>query len=170
VPRAERVAVLWDYDIAFYRRDWERPLGEAARLLGLTIQDPVQIATVEKLPQAFETMKRRQVDAFIVASGSFMLVERERVAELASEARLPGIAAFKEFPQAGLLMSYGPDLPDINRRAAGFVDRIVKGAKPGDLPIELPNKFDLALNLRTAKTLGLTVDEALLLRATQIYR
>jgi putative ABC transport system substrate-binding protein len=115
-------------------------------------------------------MRRRQVQAFIVASGNFMLVERDRVAELAANARLAGIAAFKEFPQAGLLMSYGPDLPDINRRAAGFIDRIVKGAKASDLPIELPNKFDLALNLRTAKALGLTVDQPLQLHATHVYR
>jgi putative ABC transport system substrate-binding protein len=170
VPRAARVAVLWDFDVAFYRRDWEHPLGEAARLLGLTIQDPVLVSQAADLPPAFETMKRRGVDAFIVAAGGFMFADRDRVAEVAAAARLPGIAAFKEFAQAGLLMSYGPDLPDINRRAAGFVDRIVKGAKPGDIPIELPNRFDLALNLRTAKALGLTVDEGLKLLATEIYR
>ena len=170
VPRAQRVAVLWDFDLAFYRRDWERPLGEAARLLGLTIEDPVQVLTAAELPQAFETLTRRQVEALIVASGGFMFSARDRVAELAAAARLPGIAAFKEFAQAGLLVSYGPDLPDLNRRAAGFVDRIVKGARPGALPIELPSRFELALNLRTAKLLGLRVDEGLQLLATQIYR
>jgi len=92
---------------------------------------------------------------------------KERIAQLAIENRLPGIAAFKEFTQAGLLMSYGPDLPDIQRRAAGYVDRIRGGAKAGDLPIELPNKHELLMNLNTAKALALTIPQSLLLRRTR---
>jgi putative ABC transport system substrate-binding protein len=144
-------------------------LSEAARILDISVQEPVHVGSVDELPGAFETMKQRRTDAFIVASGSFLLPARARVAELATQARLPGIAAFKQFPEAGLLMSYGPDIVEINRRAGGYVDRILKGAKPGDLPIELPSKFDLAINLRTAQALGLAVDQSLRLRATELY-
>ena len=168
-PRVARVSALWDFQIETYRRDWEAPLTEAGRVLAMTVQDPVRVSSVEELPRAFETMKRRQTDAFLVASGTFLLPARKEVAELALQGRLPGIGAFRQFPEAGLLMSYGPDLADINRRAGGFVDRILKGARPGDLPIELPNKFDLAINLRTAKALGLTVDASLKMRAHQLY-
>jgi len=90
------------------------------------------------------------------------------VSALALEQRLPGIAAFREYAHAGLLMSYGPDLADINRRAGSFVDRIAKGAKPGDLPIELPAKFDLAINQKTAKALGIVVPQPMLMRATEV--
>jgi putative ABC transport system substrate-binding protein len=165
-----RVGVLWDFDFDVYRRDWEAPLEEAARVLGMTILEPVRVSEAGQLPRALEAMTQRQTDAFLVTSGAFMFNARRELAELALRARLPGIAAFKEFPEAGLLVSWGPDLPAINRRAGDFVDRILKGARPGDLPIELPNAFDLAINLRTASALGLTVDASLKQRATYLYR
>jgi len=123
---------------------------------------------VGDLAAAFETMRQRKVDAFQVAAGGVLLSARDRVAELALKHRLPGIAAFREFPQAGLLMSYGPDLADINRRAGGFVDRIVKGAKPGEIAIELPAKFDLVINQKTARVLGIVVPQPVLMRATDV--
>jgi putative ABC transport system substrate-binding protein len=113
-------------------------------------------------------MKERRADAMLVASGGALFQARAQVGELALQFRLPAITAYKEFPQTGLLMSYGPDFSDINRRAAGYVDKIIKGAKPGDLPIELPNKFELAINLKTAKALGLTIPRSLLLRADEV--
>lgn len=169
-PHVSRVGVLWDFDLDFYRRDWAAPLSDAARRLRITVQEPIRVASAEELPLAVDTLKRRQADAFMVAAASFMFAARYKLAELALGAKLPGIAAFKDFPEAGLLVSYGPDLADINRRAASYVDRIVKGARPADLPIELPSKFDLALNVRTAAALGLAVDPSLLLRATDVYR
>ena len=164
-----RVGVLWDFDVEIYRRDWQEPLKEAASVLGMTVQEPVLVAGAEELPQAIDVMKRR-ADAFLATSGAFMFYVRRELADLALRARLPAIAAFKEFPETGLLLSWGPDLADINRRAGHYVDRILKGAKPGDLPIELPNKFELAINLKTARALGLTVDQSLQLRATHLYR
>jgi putative ABC transport system substrate-binding protein len=93
---------------------------------------------------------------------------RKRVVELAVKHHLPAIYGFREFPEVGGLMSYGPDLPDLYRRAAGYIDRILKGANPGDLPIEQPTKFELVINAKTAKALGLTIPPSLLLRADQV--
>src|SRR5262249_3227560 len=167
--RISRIGVLWDFDVEIYRRDWQAPLKEAASVLGMTVQEPVRVASADELPQAIDVMKRR-ADAFLVASGAFMFYVRRELSDIALRARLPAVAAFKEFPEAGLLLSWGPDLEDINRRAGDYVDRILKGAKPGDLPIELPNKFELAINLKTATTLGLTIDPSLQVRATHLYR
>jgi putative ABC transport system substrate-binding protein len=168
--RIARVAVLWDYDVEIFRRYWAAPLADAGHILGIQIQEPVRVRDAKELPAAFALMKQRQADAILVASGSFVLTARAQVAELALQHRLPAIAAFKGFPQTGLLMSYGPDLADINRRAAGYVDRIVKGAKPGDLPIELPNKFELVINLKTAKSLGIVIPQSLLVRADEVIQ
>jgi putative ABC transport system substrate-binding protein len=170
VTRVTRVTVLWDFDVKHYRRYWDAPLTEAGRVLGLTIQEPVQVSDARELPAAFALMKQRQTEAVLVASSGPIFPARAQVAELALQNRLPAIAAFREYPQAGLLMSYGPDLPDINRRAADYVDRILKGAKPGELPIELPNKFDLVINLKTAKALGLPIPQDLLLRADEVIQ
>jgi len=168
--RVTRVAVLWDFDLKTYRQYWEAPLTDAGRILGLNIQEPVRVRDAQELPAAFVLMKDRQADAVLVAAGGPLFQARAQVGELALQHRLPAIAAFKEYPQTGLLMSYGPDISDINRRAAGYVDKIIKGAKPGDLPIELPNKFELAINLKTAKALGLTIPQSLLLRADQVIK
>lgn len=170
VPGAGRIAVLWDFDLEIYRRSWSAPLADAGRALGVNIQDPVRVKNEGELRAAFALMKQRQLDAFLVASGSFLFRARASVAELAIKHRLPGMAAYKEFPQAGLLMSYGPDFADINRRAAAYVDRILKGARPGDLPIELPSKHELAINETTAKHLGLAIPQSMLLRANEVIR
>jgi len=166
---AVRVGVLWDFDLAVYRSDWEQPLSDAARVLRMSVQEPIRVRNAQELPAAFDELKHQKADAFVVAAGSFMFAARDKLAELALLAKLPGIAAFREFPQAGLLLSFGPDLADINHRAGSYVDRIVKGARPADLPIELPNKFDLAINVKTAAALGLAVDPSLRLRATNVY-
>jgi len=166
--RTRRVAVLWDFDVEIYRRQWELPLAAAARVLDLEVLAPVRVREAGELPGAFAQMKQRGADATLVASGGLLLPARAQVANLALEHRLPAIAAFREFAHAGLLMSYGPDLPDINRRAGGFVDRILRGARAGDLPIELPIKFDLAINLATARALGLAVPPSVLVRANEI--
>jgi putative ABC transport system substrate-binding protein len=167
--RVSRVCVLWDFDLETYRRDWQAPLKEAASMLGMAVQEPVRVVSANELPQAIDVVKRR-AEAFLVASAAFMLYARRELADLALRARLPAIAAYKEFPETGLLLSWGPDFAEINRRAGDYVDRILKGAKPGDLPIELPNKFELAINLKTASALGLTVEPLLQLRATHLYR
>ena len=170
VTRVTRVTVLWDFDVEHYRRYWDAPLTQAGRVLGLTIQEPVRVSDARELPAAFALMKQRQAEAVLVASSGPIFPARAQVGELALQHRLPAVAAFREYPQAGLLMSYGPDLTDINRRAADYVDRILKGAKPGDLPIELPNKLDLVINLKTAKALGLTIPASVLTRANEVIQ
>jgi putative ABC transport system substrate-binding protein len=169
-PRTSRVAVLWDFDLAEFRRSWDAPLREAARILDMMVHDPVRVRGADDLPAAFETIRRQQAHALIVAAGGSNLQARKQVCDLALRHGLPGIAAFRLFAQAGLLMSYGPDLVDINHRAGGFVDRILKGARPADLPIELPNKFDLAINMATARALDLAIPQPLLLRASEVFQ
>lgn len=166
-PGIARVAVLWDFDLETYRRFWDAPLQDAARILSLRVEQPVQVRGSDDLPGAFMTVKQRG-DAVIVAAGGPNFQARARIAELARAHNLPAIAAFREFAHAGLLMSYGPDLLDINRRAGGYVDRILKGARAADLPIELPNKFEFVINLQTANALGLSIPPAVLARATEV--
>jgi len=168
VGRVSRVAVLWDLDMVLFRQQWATPLGEAARRLGLHLQGPVQVREPGQLDAAFAAMIEQRAEAIFVVMGGAAYQHRARVAELAMYSRLPTVAAFKEFPEAGGLMSYGPNLPDIYRRGARYVDKILKGAKPADLPVEQPTKFELVINMKTAKALGLTIPQSLLLRADQV--
>ena len=118
---------------------------------------------------AFSAMTRERAGALVVLSDSMLFGQRAQITKLAAKNRLPAIAWTPEFVEdGGLLMTYGPNVSEMYRRAATYVDRILKGAKPGDLPVEQPTKFDLAINVKTAKALGLTIPPSLLLRADQI--
>jgi putative ABC transport system substrate-binding protein len=162
VPGLSRVGVLRHagYEVI--------DLDAAARKLDMQL-DVVDIRTIDDLAAAFETMRRRHVGALLIR-GSIFYVYRQRVADLALKHRLPAAHVLKEYAQAGLLFTYGPDLAHLYRRAAGYVDRIVKGAKPGDLPVEQPTKFELVINLSTAKALGVTIPQSLLLLADEVIR
>ncbi|HKE40661.1 MAG TPA: ABC transporter substrate-binding protein [Casimicrobiaceae bacterium] len=129
----------------------------------------LDVGAIDELENAFQTMRRKQVGAILIR-GSLFYVSRQQVADLALKYRLPATHGLKEYAQAGLLLTYGANLPNLFRRAAGYVDRIVKGAKPGDLPVEQPTKFELVINLNTAKALGLTISQPLLLRADEVIR
>jgi ABC-type uncharacterized transport system substrate-binding protein len=166
-PRIARVVVLWDFDLESYGRYWHAPLQEAASILGLRVEPPVRVRDSDELPGAFTAIAKR-ADALIVAAGGPNFAARTRISALARAHRLPAIAAFREFAHAGLLMSYGPDLLDINRRAGGYVDRILNGAPAAELPIELPNKFEFVVNLKTASAIGLSVPPAVIARATEV--
>jgi putative tryptophan/tyrosine transport system substrate-binding protein len=113
-------------------------------------------------------MTRARAGAVTVLLSNMFMVERRRLVDLAAKNRLPAVYQSKEFVDAGGLMAYGPSFVDIFRRAATYVDKILKGAKPSDLPVEQPTKFELVINLKTAKTLGLTIPPAVLLRADQV--
>jgi ABC-type uncharacterized transport system substrate-binding protein len=122
----------------------------------------------DDLESAFAAMAERQVEAVLVTASSIIYQNRERVAANAARHRLPSMAAFRDFPASGSLMSYGPNLPAIYRRAPTFVDKILKGMPPAEIPVEQPARYDLVINLTTAKALGLTIPPTLLARADEV--
>jgi putative ABC transport system substrate-binding protein len=169
-PAASRIAVWWDLDLAQFRQSWATPLDVAARNLGLQVLEPFQVLDEATIDPAFASMNQQRADAVLVAIGGPTHRYRARVAATALAHRLPTMSAFKQFTEDGGLVSYGPSFPDIYRRAASYVDRILKGAKPGELPIELPSKYELVINLATARALGLTVPQSLLVRADEVIQ
>jgi putative ABC transport system substrate-binding protein len=138
----------------------------AARTLGLEVAT-FEIRRAEDIAPAFEAVRHR-ADALYASLDALFVANRTRIITLALTARLPMIVNVRDWVQAGALMSYGPDYPAMLRRAAEYVDKILHGAKPGDLPVEQPTKFDLVVNLTTAKALGLTIPESFLLRADEL--
>ena len=139
----------------------------AARALGIRLQ-VVEARGPDDFERAFSDMSRARAGAVTVQSTSIFLMEKRRLVGLAARNRLPAIYLLREFVDAGGLVSYGPNFADMCRRAATYVDKILKGAKPGDLPVEQPTKFELVINLKTAKALGLTIPPSLLQRADQV--
>ena len=138
----------------------------AARTLGLEVAT-LEIRRAEDIAPAFEALKGR-ADALYVVGDPLTITNRIRINTLALGARLPTMHGSREYVEAGGLMSYGPNFPDLFRRAAEFVDKILRGAKPADIPVEQPTKFDLVVNLTTAKALGLTIPETFLVRADEV--
>ena len=166
IPQLSRVAALWDRTArgsALAVRDTE----VAARSLGIALQSVPVRPDPSAYDAAFVAMKRAGAGAVIVVSGAALFASRQRIADLALTHRLPSAVGSKEYAEAGVLICYGADFPDLFRRAAVFVDKILKGAKPADLPVEQPTKFELIINLKTAKALGLTIPQSLLQRADQ---
>jgi putative ABC transport system substrate-binding protein len=166
VPRIRRVAILSNAanptkPLAI------RDVNVAARSLGVQLQ-LLETRGPNEFDSAFATMAQERVGALLVVADSIFVFHRTRLADLAARSRLPAVYGWREHVEAGGLMSYGPSLRDLFRRAATYVDRILKGAKPGDLPIEQPTKFELIINLKTAKALGLTIPQSLLQRADQV--
>jgi putative ABC transport system substrate-binding protein len=138
----------------------------AARTLGLDIATS-EIRSAADIEPAFESLRGR-ADALYVCSDALVNVNQNRIAGLALTARLPTVSGYRDYVQSGGLMSYGPNIPDLCRRAANLVDKILRGAKPADIPVEQPTKFDLFVNLATAKALGITVPRMLLARADEL--
>jgi len=166
VPKASRVAVLWDPGYSAYLADW-REVRERARTEGVTLQ-PFQARNVADLDGAFAAIVDARADAVITFSDTLTYNFPNQVAELVARNRLPLMSPFHEVASAGGLMSYGPSIPDLFRRAAAYVDKILRGAKPADLPVEQPTKFELVINLKAAKVLGLTVPPSLFARADEL--
>jgi putative ABC transport system substrate-binding protein len=166
MPNLSRLGIMWNPDVAA-NRSRQAAMMETARTLGLTTI-PVEVRGLDALEQAFSTMTKEQTQAFVVQGDSVLHGYRGQIAEMAVRNRLPSAAVAKDLAEAGFLLSYGADLLDLNRRAASFVDKIFKGAKPADLPVEQPTKFELVINLKTAKALGLTVPPTMLARADEV--
>jgi putative ABC transport system substrate-binding protein len=169
IPQVSRMAALWDRAArgsALNVRDTE----VAARSLGIALQSVAVRPDPRDYDAAFVAMKRAGAGAVIVVQSSAFFASRQRIADLALTHRLPSVVGSKEWAEAGGLISYGADFPDLFRRAAVFVDKILKGAKPADLPMEQPSKFELVINLKTAKALGLTIPPSLLGRADELIQ
>src|SRR5260370_18991805 len=166
LPNLSRVSILWNQDFASYQSRLAS-MREATQALGLTLV-PVEAGGLDAHEQAFATMVRERAQAFVVLGGAVLFNNRDQIAAMAVRDRLPAISTTREYAEAGLLLSYGPDLQDLWRRSAVFVDKIFKGAKPADLPVEQPTKFELVINLKTAKALGLEIPPNLLTRADEV--
>ena len=170
VPQSARIAVLADPDAPTYESTMNN-LTVAARALGLQLH-VVELRRADELDTAFAAMTQERADALLVI-GDAQLLNRQRarvVADLAAQHRLPAMYGWREYVDAGLLMSYGPSQLDMQRRTAVYVDKILKGAKPADLPVEQPTKFELIINLKAAKALGLTIPPSLLLQADEVIK
>ena len=165
LPGLTRAALLWNPGNASVGLK-AKETALAARVLGLQLQ-LLEARAPTDLEAQITAAARARADALITADDQFLSRERGKVAGLALAHRLPLMSEFREFAEAGGLCSYGPSLPDLARRAAGYVHRILKGAKPAELPVEQPTKFELIVNLKTAKTLGLTIPPSVLVRADE---
>jgi putative ABC transport system substrate-binding protein len=167
VPGLSRVAALWNPDVRGALLDYKETEG-AARLLRLELQS-VEVSRAEDLDRAFSAVTQQRAQALVLPGANPVgFINRGKISTFAQRNRLPSMYPTREYVEAGGLMSYGPSLPDLFRRAATFLDKILKGAKPADLPVEQPTKFELVINLKTAKALGLTIPQSILQRADQV--
>ncbi len=166
LPRVSRIAALWDPGSGTFHL---KGLEAAARSLGVELQI-LEVRRPEDFPRAFEAAKKGQAGALNVLASPFLYGHRQTIIDLATKNRLPAIYQWREMPEAGGLMSYGPTLSELFRLCATVLDKILKGAKPGDLPVEQPTKFELVINMKTAKALGLTIPQSVLARAEEVIQ
>jgi putative ABC transport system substrate-binding protein len=167
VPTASRIAMLVNPGNAIHRLIVAEELPQTAQKLGMALP-VVEATTAEELDIAFASAAAQHADAISVFGDALTVNNAARVTALAAKHRLPASYLFRLFAINGGLISYGPDLADLFIRAGGYVDKILKGAKPSDLPVELPTKFELVINMKTAKALGLTVPLTLLAQAVEV--
>jgi putative ABC transport system substrate-binding protein len=168
LPNVSRVAFLWNPANASLISHFNE-IQAAARALGLTLQS-VEVRDPKEFESAFLKMMRDRPDALIMTADTMHRLHLERIVDFAANRRLPAMYQLKAYVEAGGLISYGASQSDLFRRAAVYVDKILKGAKPGDLPVEQPTKFELVINLKTAKALGLTIPPAVLARADEVIQ
>jgi putative ABC transport system substrate-binding protein len=166
IPKLKHVAVLWNAANPVKVLDW-RETQAAARALGLKLQS-LEVRGPTDFQGAFDYATRDPADALVVFGDGLINSHRRQILDFAATRQLPAMYPYREFVDEGGLMSYAPSFTDLFRRAAVYVDRILKGAKPADLPVERPEKFELVINLKTAKALGQTIPQSLLLRADQV--
>jgi putative ABC transport system substrate-binding protein len=169
VPKVARVAVLNDPAIPATAREVKEDLPIAARALGLTIRS-WEVRAAGDFEKVFAALNKQRPDGLYVLGGPLMRTHEKRIADFALKSRLPSMYYFREAVDAGGLMYYGADLADSYRRVAYYVDRILKGAKPADLPVEQPTKFELVINLKTAKQIGVTIPQSMLYRADKVIK
>mgnify|MGYP001568906791 FL=1 len=168
VPKLSRVAVLWN-PVSPFQVIAEKEVRAAAQVLRMNVLS-LGVRTPEELKDALAAIARERPGALLVLADRLFLHNRARIMEFAAQHRLPGVHAYRELVEAGGLMSFGPSYAGMHRRAAYFADRILKGAKPADLPVERPATFELVINQKAAKALGLTIPQSVLLRATEVIQ
>jgi putative tryptophan/tyrosine transport system substrate-binding protein len=166
LPNLTRVGILWNPGVAS-NRSRLTSMRDATQGMGLMLV-PVEARGQDAFEQAFTTMMKERMQAFVILGDAVLFNYRGQIAEMAIMNRLPAASSFKEFAEAGLLLTYGANVQDLFRQSAVFVDKIFEGAKPADLPVEQPTKFELVINLKTAKALGVEVPTSLLLRADEV--
>ena len=166
VPSVSYIALLWNAGSPLQVLA-EKQVQAAAQVLRMRVLS-LGVKTEEEIKSALAVMARERPDALLVLADRLLLHHRALIMDFATRHRLPGVHAYRELVEAGGLMSFGPSYADMHKRAAYFVDRILKGAKPGDLPVERPLTFELVINLKTARALGLTIPQSLLQRADQV--
>jgi putative ABC transport system substrate-binding protein len=168
LPKMKRLAVLWNPTSDGSALEW-RSTQSAALELGIELRS-LEVSNAQTLLRAFEQLKEQRPQALAALSDPRMISYRKIISDFAEAQRLPTLFGFSEFAAVGGLISYGANLPDLYARAAVYVDKILKGAKPADLPVEQPTKFELVINLKTAKALGLRIPPELLVRADQVIQ
>ena len=166
VPSVRAVAVLWNADDFGMTLRYQAAEVEAKRAGMLIV--PLGVHAPDDFDTAFSEMTKKPPDAILMVTDVLTTLNRKRVIDFAAEHRLPAIYEYANLVHDGGLLSYGPDVRSIFERAAGLTDRILKGAKPADLPLELPSRFELAINLKTAKVLGLTIPDSIVVRADDV--
>jgi putative tryptophan/tyrosine transport system substrate-binding protein len=170
VPKVARIAVLYEPAVAGSVREMKEVLPVAARALGLTIQ-PWEVRAADDFERVFTAISKWRPDGlYVPAAGQVMRIDQTRIVGFALKGRLPSMYSLRGYVDAGGLMSYGADLAESYQRVAYFVDRILKGAKPADLPVEQPTKFELVINLKTAKQIGLAIPPEVLPRANRLIK
>ncbi len=168
VPKVSRVAFLWNPDVTGAALDYKE-IETAARLLKLDIL-ALEVRRVEGLDSALAAITRERANALTLNQNPVTFTNRSKMVTFAAKSRLPAMYNTREYVDAGGLMAYGPNNPDLWRRAATYVDKILKGAKPAHLPVEQPTRFELVLNMKTAKALGITFPQTILIRADQVVQ
>jgi putative ABC transport system substrate-binding protein len=166
MPGVARVAILWDAQSPATGQTW---LALAARLTGIHLQ-LLEVHGLQDLERAVAAARMGQADALIVPASGLFAMNPTHIAVLAVQSRLPTLGLIREFAEAGGLMTYGPNVAELFRQAAMYVDKILKGAKPADLPVEQPTTYELVINLKTAQALGLTIPSTLLFQANEVIR
>jgi putative ABC transport system substrate-binding protein len=166
LPEAQRIAVLWNPGISAVTSEWQAVQKAASRLEVALDSHPVRSA--DQLSSALASIARKRPDALLIILDARLDSYRNVIVEFAAKHRLPTMMGRSEFAFAGGTMSYAPSIPELFRRAATYVDKILKGAKPADLPVELPMRIELVVNLKTAKALGITIPQSILVRTDRV--
>jgi putative tryptophan/tyrosine transport system substrate-binding protein len=169
IPKISRVTALWNPANPIFQGIQRKEAENAARALSVQLQI-VEARGPEEIDRAFGALSRDRARALIILNDPVFTAERKRIAELAAKYRILSVSGTLEYTEAGGLMAYGPSFPEMYKRAATYVDKILKGAKPADLPVERPTKFEFVINLKTAKEIGLTIPPNVLARANRVIR